>query len=153
MKPLHRYSLTLIQILLLTALPVCGDDTNPGGASGAPPDDAPGGEVSDADLASREEPVNNEVLDAAIAEVQDRVGMSAPMEIVIEAGTDPVIEAVNDGLIVDASLEQVEAALAAAAATPDPEDDLRALELKHRGSYRFFCDVAPSPPADDTPDN
>ncbi len=157
MKSLLLSSRTLLQCLFLSALPVMADDSIPDGPSGNPPDDVPGGEVSAADLASREEPVNQDVLDASIAEVQDRVQMSAPMAIETEAGIDPVVEAVNLGLIVDATLEQVEAALAAAAATSDPEDDLRALELKHRGSYRFFCDVpaldpeTPTPPAGAAP--
>ena len=120
----------------------------PEGSPESPPEEAPGGAVSTDELESREEPVNEEALEAAIAEVGDRVQMSAPMAIEIDAGVDPVLEAVSLGLIVEATLEQVEAALAAAAATPDPEDDLRALELKHRGSYRFFCDA---PPAESDP--
>jgi hypothetical protein len=39
-------------------------------------------------------------------------------------------------------LEEVENALAKAAATPDTDDDKQALILRHRGSYRFFSACA-----------
>lgn len=77
-------------------------------------------------------------MDHDVKEVQRRVNMAAPMELELENGVDPVAEAEKNGFIIEATLEQVEAALAAAAATPDTEDDKRALELRHRGSYRFF---------------
>jgi hypothetical protein len=70
--------------------------------------------------------------------IAQRLQMSAPMEIELVNGKDPILEAYEDGFIIEATLEQVEAALAAAATTPDPEDDLAAQELRHRGSYRFF---------------
>lgn len=68
-----------------------------------------------------------------------RLQISAPMEIELENGIDPVAEAYRSGYIVDATLEEVEAALKAAAATPELEDDKAALRLRHRGSYRFFA--------------
>lgn len=74
--------------------------------------------------------------------VLKRVGVAAPMELDLDNGVDPIEEAVKNGFIVEATLAQVEAALAAAAATPDLEDDKRALELRHRGSYRFFSPSA-----------
>lgn len=70
--------------------------------------------------------------------IQERLQISAPMEIELENGVDPVLEARENGFIIEATLEEVEAALAAAAKTTDPQDDLTAQELKHRGSYRFF---------------
>lgn len=73
------------------------------------------------------------------ARIAARLGMSAPMEIETVNGRDPVAELIQSGFVIEATLEQVESALAAAAATPDPEDDQYALELKHRGSYRFFA--------------
>jgi hypothetical protein len=71
--------------------------------------------------------------------ISERLQISAPMEVELVNGVDPVMEAYENGFIIEATLEQVEAALAAAAKTPDLEDDLKALELKHRGSYRFFA--------------
>ena len=70
--------------------------------------------------------------------IVDRLQISAPMELELENGIDPVAEAVENGFIVEATLEEVEAALAAAAATPELDDDQAALTLKHRGSYRYF---------------
>lgn len=70
--------------------------------------------------------------------ISERLHITAPMEIEFVNGIDPVMEAYENGFIIEATLEQVEAALDAAANTPDEEDDLEALELKHRGSYRFF---------------
>lgn len=135
----HLSGITLIQILTVLALPLKAENPAADSQTSQPVEVATGGDVSEADIASRQEPVDEEALDAAITEVQERVEMSAPMELEIEAGVDPVIEAVELGLIVDVSLEEVEAALAAAAATPEIEDDQRAMLLKHRGSYRFFC--------------
>lgn len=73
-----------------------------------------------------------------IQDVQERVHMAAPMEQQPENGVDPVEEARENGFIIEATLEQLEAAPAAAAAPSDPEDDKLALDLKHRGSYRFY---------------
>lgn len=72
----------------------------------------------------------------------ERLGISAPLD--ADETTDPatgvdsIQELYDSGFIIPATLEQVEAALTAAALTPDPEDDKAALILKHRGSYRFF---------------
>lgn len=139
-------------LFFLLAPPLRADDTAP-----ATPPNAPTGDVAPADDAAppqeptRDTPVDQTTLDAAIAEVQDTVEMSAPMELEYEAGVDPVVEAYDLGVIVDVTLEQVEAALAAAALTPEIEDDQAALELKHRGTYRFFCGevtLQPPPPTD-----
>jgi len=74
--------------------------------------------------------------------VRSRLGIPAPMDASETTdpitGYDPMLELHQSGLIVPATLEEVEAALEAAAATPDPEDDRAALRIKHRGSYRFF---------------
>jgi hypothetical protein len=78
-------------------------------------------------------------MEAAQARIGRRLGMSAPMEIEKFDGRDPVDDLVASGFIIEATLEEVESALAAAAATPDLEDDKRALDLKQRGSYRFYA--------------
>lgn len=72
------------------------------------------------------------------AEIGSRLKMSAPLELHLINGKDPLGEAIDKGLILDVTLEEAEAAIQAAAATPDPEDDTRASELAHRGSFRFF---------------
>lgn len=77
--------------------------------------------------------------------IAERLGMSAPMEVELINGVDPVMEALENGFIIEATLEEVEAALAKAAATPEIEDDIEALRLKHRGSYRYFVPDAPAP--------
>lgn len=71
--------------------------------------------------------------------ISSRLGMSAPMEIDVEGGPDPVMALYDAGVIVEVTLEEVEQALAAAVSTPGVEDDKMALDLKHRGSYRFFA--------------
>lgn len=130
MKTKNSLSRKLSKILLLAAFPVLAQNPQP-------------------DAENRNEDVNRAAMKEAVAEVYERVQMSAPMAVEIEAGVDPVEEAVDLGLIVEVSLEEVEAALAAAAATPDPQDDLVAMDLRHRGSYRFYCEL-PSAPADVT---
>lgn len=91
-------------------------------------------------------------MEAAQATIIQRLCISAPMELELENGVDPVAEARGNGLILDVSLEQVEAALAAAAKTPELEDDQRAMNLKHWGSYRFYGgDVADESPPSDVP--
>lgn len=72
------------------------------------------------------------------ARVVARLGVSAPMELELENGIDPIQKAVENGFIIEVTLEEVESALAAAAATTDVEDDKYALMLLHRGSYRYF---------------
>ena len=77
-------------------------------------------------------------MDEAKIEVFERVGISAPMDLEMIHGVDSVEEARKLGLIVDVTLEEVEAALADAATTPEVEDDIEALRLKHFGSYPFL---------------
>lgn len=80
--------------------------------------------------------------------IWERLHITAPMEAEDRNGVDPVEQSTREGLILPATIEQVEAALAAAAATPDEDDDQRALDLKQRGSYRFyFVASAPESPA------
>ena len=75
------------------------------------------------------------------ADIIKRLGMSAPMEIPAAGETDFVTTAVEEGWIIEATLEEAEAALKAAAATPSNEDDIAAMRLVHRGSYRYFLDA------------
>jgi hypothetical protein len=76
-------------------------------------------------------------LESAKAEILARAGTTSCLE-VTEPGDTGIDDAYNEGIIVDATLEEVEAALAAAAATPGFEDDIAAKRLAHRGSYRYF---------------
>lgn len=76
------------------------------------------------------------------ADIIERVGMSAPMELPEPGEHDFIAKAKEMGWIIDTTLEQVEAALKAAAATPSAEDDIAAMRLAHRGSYRFFMRLA-----------
>lgn len=85
-------------------------------------------------------------LESAEQEVRSRLKISPSMDVQLENGVDPVEEARAMGLILEASIEEVEAALAAAQRTPDPADDIQALRLRHRGSYRFY----PGPPISGT---
>ena len=75
-------------------------------------------------------------------EILNRVGMSAPLDATETTdpitGVDSIQELYDSGFIIPATLEEVEAALKAAAMTPETEDDIAALILRHRGSYRFF---------------
>lgn len=73
--------------------------------------------------------------------IRNRLQITAPMELDAVNGVDPVTEATENGLIVEATLEEVEAALQAAAATPGTDDDKAAMQLRHRGSYRFYSDA------------
>lgn len=80
------------------------------------------------------------LMDSKKAEILKRVGMSAPMEQPEAGEEDFVAEAQKNGLIIEVSLEEVEAALKAAAATPSHEDDIVAMRLMQWGSYRFYLD-------------
>lgn len=78
-------------------------------------------------------------LDLATKNVRERLHMSA----MLEASDDPAEEAeiaelYRTGWIIEATVEQVEAALKAAAATPSLEDDVAARVLAHRASCRYF---------------
>ncbi len=102
---------------------------------------AAGGTSPDATSSEAEAPVDQARIDRMEAErkrIAERVGMSAPMEVELVNGKDPIREAVENGFIVEATLEEVEAALAAALRTSDLEDDIAAQRLKHQGSYRYF---------------
>jgi hypothetical protein len=77
-------------------------------------------------------------------QIRDRLGVAAHIDVADAVdpmtGYDPVIELYEDGFIIPATIEEVEAALKAAAQTPEIEDDQAARRLKNRGSYRFFLD-------------
>ena len=78
-------------------------------------------------------------LDRASAKVRDRLHMSC----MIEVSDDPAEEAeiaelFRSGWIIEATVEDVEAARQAATATPGLEDDAAAQALAHRASCRFF---------------
>lgn len=83
-------------------------------------------------------------MDRKQGEISRRVGMSSCLEISNAGGEDFVAMAQEKGLIVEVTLDEVEAALKAAAATPQREDDLAAMNLAHWGSYRFFLDDKPA---------
>lgn len=85
------------------------------------------------------------------AEIIKRLGMSAPLEAPEAGEGDFVAEAVAQGIIVEVTLEEVVAAMDAAASTPSNEDDLAAMRLAHFGSYRFFLDG--KSPGEKTPDS
>lgn len=80
------------------------------------------------------------VIDQRVQEIRARVGMSALLEQPGPGEHDVIQDLLDAGQIVEATLEEVEAALAAAKATPEREDDLKAMKLAHQGSYRFFLE-------------
>ena len=84
------------------------------------------------------------------AEIIKRLGLSAPMEAPEAGEGDFVAEAVAQGIIVEVTLEEVVAAMDAAAATPSNKDDLAAMRLAHFGSYRYFVEA--KFPSEKTPD-
>lgn len=77
------------------------------------------------------------------AEISERVGMTSCLEISDLANEEFVAKAVENGLIIETTLDEVEAALKSAAKTPDNQDDIAAMRLAHWGSYRFFIDEMP----------
>lgn len=79
-------------------------------------------------------------LDHAASEIRTRLNMSSALEILPEEENEENIPAklLEEGWIVEASVEQVEAALKAAVATPETTDDIPAARLAHRASCRFF---------------
>ena len=74
--------------------------------------------------------------------IASRIGMASSFDATETTdpatGVDSIQELYDSGFIIPATLEEVEAALQAAASTPETEGDRAALILKHRGSYRFF---------------
>lgn len=78
-------------------------------------------------------------LEQASSEVRARLHMPAMLEMTDNPADDAEIaELYQSGWIIDATVEEVEAALKAAAATPGPEDDSAALVFAHRASCRYF---------------
>jgi hypothetical protein len=99
-------------------------------------EDANSGFAMDRDHAAAEMRIK---LDRAANNVRERLHMS----VMIEASDDPVEEAeiaelYRSGWIIDATVDQVEAAIKAAVATPTLEDDIAARILAHRASCRYF---------------
>ena len=78
-------------------------------------------------------------MEARINLIASRLGMAAPMEKGFPYEERMIARNLADGTIVEVTLEEVEAAVAAAATTPDTQDDIAAERLKHCGSYRFFA--------------
>lgn len=79
-----------------------------------------------------------EKIDEQTEIVSSRVGMPVLMELSSALEDDFVEKGIASGRIIDVTLEEVEAALQAAAQTEGVEDDIAAQLLKHRGSYRFI---------------
>lgn len=78
-------------------------------------------------------------LDRAAKNVRDRLHMSAMIEVSDDPGEEAEIaELYRSGWIIEATVDEVEAALKAAAATPALEDDVAARCLAHRASCRYF---------------
>lgn len=67
-----------------------------------------------------------------------RLGMAAPLEVPEAGEQDFVAIAQKKSLIIECTLEQAEAALKAALATPSEKDDAFAMQMLHWGSYRFY---------------
>lgn len=79
-------------------------------------------------------------MDSRKKSILKRIGMSAPLERPDPGQPDFVADAQETGWIIESTLEEVEAALHAAGSTPSNEDDIAAMRMAHRGSYRFFLD-------------
>ncbi|MFK7849666.1 MAG: hypothetical protein AB8D78_01710 [Akkermansiaceae bacterium] len=89
----------------------------------------------------RENQTTKNHVNARAKEITRRIGVSTAFSSGenSDSSTDAASlrELEESGFIIPATLEEVEAALKAAALTPETEDDKAALILKHRGSYRF----------------
>jgi hypothetical protein len=103
---------------------------------------------SQADVATSSVSEEEQRLVAAEELIRDRINI-APMFVQQEGSeTDQVVDLQAMGMIIEVTLEEVEAALAAAAATEEPEDDIEAARLQQWGSYRYYLDPIPSAEAD-----
>lgn len=96
----------------------------------------------EADVESSDSETETRLL-AAEEQIRTRIGI-APMLVRSEDGNDPVEELEAMNLIIEVTLEEVEAALAAAAATEGLEDDIEAGRLQQFGSYRYYLDPPPA---------
>ncbi len=93
-------------------------------------------------LLRKEEAVAGKIR-AAEENIRRRIGMPAQLE----AGTDPARDAEVEhmretGWLIEAGVEEVEAAIAAAKATPGKQDDVEAMAFAHRASCRFYMEEA-----------
>jgi len=96
---------------------------------------------SDAGQEPAQDAEMQERLETASSEVRTRLHRPAMLEVSEDAGDEAeIMELYNSGWIIKASVAEVEAALQAAAATPDVEDDRAALILAHRASCRYFLE-------------
>ncbi len=90
--------------------------------------------------------LDGEGIQSAEERVESALTITASMAVDETADIDPVAEAESFGLIIRVTLDEVKAALAAAAATPGKDDDAAALRLLHFGSYRYYAeDSEPQP--------
>ena len=71
--------------------------------------------------------------------ISERLGVSSPMEREFVNGKDILADVIASGYLIETTLDEVEAALKQASQTADLEDDKAALELMHRGTFRFFA--------------
>ena len=78
-------------------------------------------------------------LDRASSEMRRRLHMPVMLEVSDDPSEEAeIMELYRSGWIVEATVDEVEAAIDAAAATPEIEDDIAARILAHRASCRFF---------------
>ncbi|GAA5121172.1 hypothetical protein JIN84_00345 [Luteolibacter yonseiensis] len=80
-------------------------------------------------------------LEQAASEIRTRLHRPAMLEVSDNPADEAEIaELYHSGWIIDATVDEVEAALQAAEATPEPEDNVAALILAHRASCRYFLE-------------
>jgi hypothetical protein len=78
-------------------------------------------------------------MEAEQKRLAERLRVSSPMEREIVNGKDLLADAVSSGYLIEVTAEQVEKALQDASLTATLEDDKAALDLLHRGTFRFFA--------------
>ncbi|GAA5129286.1 hypothetical protein JIN84_03180 [Luteolibacter yonseiensis] len=80
-------------------------------------------------------------MEQAASEIRTRLHMPALLDVTEDPEREAEIaELYRSGWIIKATVEEVEAAIEAAAATPDLEDDRAAQVLAHRASCRYFLE-------------
>jgi hypothetical protein len=78
-------------------------------------------------------------LSAKAGEILADVAMSSSLE--VEDGDEEVLQnAYRSGWVIETTLAEVKSKLDAARSTPSTEDDVEAMRLAHRGSYRLFLE-------------
>lgn len=127
-------------VLLASSVAATSGETDKPGAESevAVRTESKGGETA----ASQNEPdvmALRRALDAASSEIVARLHMPAMLEVSDDPGEEAeIMELHRSGWIVEATVEEVEAAMKAAALTPGLDDDRAARTLAHRASCRFF---------------